>query len=283
MTLYLNATYVPDFKIWTFPGGEVGVTKNADRFNESKLVARLSSANDILALVLAVDILKRGGNRPTDLYIPYLPYGRQDRVTESNGAFALQAIAQIIDNLGFTNIHTLDPHSYASAAVFTKSNLIEHDTIHLLKELVDYSTVLIAPDQGAIKRVEKAALKYNLPYLSCTKQRNGDKVTVEAPSVVELLKYKKAIVYDDICDGGATFVAVANTINTALTKVASKDKHPQLELFVTHGIFSKNLTPFNGLYTKIYTTNSWQEFGASWFQWNGGLFKVFDVIQTPLK
>jgi len=54
------------------------------------------------------------------------------------------------------------------------------------------------------------------------------------------------LVVDDICDGGRTF--------TELSKTLSMPK--KLELFVTHGIFSKGVKELTEAYDHIYTTNS---------------------------
>lgn len=284
-TLYLNVEHTrpPDFKVWTFPGGEVGVEQINPIYDtrQSQMVARLSSSNDLIALVLATDSIKRSALAlPETLIVPYLPYGRQDRVTEAGGAFSLQAIGQIIDNLGYKIIKTVDPHSYVSQAVFNKSQLISVDTTYLLKNIIDKDTVLLAPDLGAHKRVSAAAHQYSLEHMACIKERRGSDVIITPPTEEQLMKYKKILIYDDICDGGATFVSVANAINRVLKNRPDK---PQLQLFVTHGIFSKALTPFNNLFTHIYTTNTWQEFGQSWFNWNAGKFQVFPIFDDLVR
>jgi ribose-phosphate pyrophosphokinase len=57
-----------------------------------------------------------------------------------------------------------------------------------------------------------------------------------------------AIISDDICDGGYTFIKIAEQLKA---KGAER-----IVLFVTHGIFSKGLEVFDGLVDEVITTNS---------------------------
>jgi ribose-phosphate pyrophosphokinase len=56
------------------------------------------------------------------------------------------------------------------------------------------------------------------------------------------------VITDDICDGGMTFIHVAQRL-----KALSAER---VVLFVTHGIFSKGLGVFDGLIDHFYTTDS---------------------------
>ena len=58
---------------------------------------------------------------------------------------------------------------------------------------------------------------------------------------------------DDIFDGGRTFVELA--------KLILPMEPERLELYVTHGIFSKGYDEITQYYDRIYTTNSFHEAG----------------------
>jgi ribose-phosphate pyrophosphokinase len=65
------------------------------------------------------------------------------------------------------------------------------------------------------------------------------------------LSGKTAIITDDICDGGYTFIKIAEQL---------KEKNVEkIILYVTHGIFSKGLSVFEGLIDEIYTTESFKQ------------------------
>ena len=54
------------------------------------------------------------------------------------------------------------------------------------------------------------------------------------------------IIVDDICDGGRTFIEIAKVIRNEIYNDA------RVELYVTHGIFSKGMEVFEGLIDKIF-------------------------------
>jgi ribose-phosphate pyrophosphokinase len=280
--LNLNVTLTnssPDFGIWTFPGGEVGViarNPHANYGSVSTLIARVSNPTDLLALLMVRDTLE---NPPNRLYLPYLPYGRQDRYTEKGGTFSLKIICQLIDNIGFKTITILDPHSDVSAALFRNTQVIVKDSLDILIKYKGQFDAIMAPDTGAIKRTTKAADCLGIPFLFCLKERvSRDRISITPPDIKEMSKYKNILVYDDICDGGGTFIALAKEVQKVFNEAGLQP--PDLHLFVTHGIFSKgNLSNFNGLFKTIITTNSWQSFGASWLNWSAGKFIVEDVFK----
>jgi ribose-phosphate pyrophosphokinase len=60
---------------------------------------------------------------------------------------------------------------------------------------------------------------------------------------------KDVLIVDDICVYGGTFIGLSHIINDYMPK--------SLNLYATHGIFSKGLDPlFNAKIDRIYTTNS---------------------------
>ena len=60
------------------------------------------------------------------------------------------------------------------------------------------------------------------------------------------------MIADDICVGGATFIALA--------KELKKKNAGKVVLFITHGVFSKGVDElFNSGIDEIWTTNSYNE------------------------
>ncbi len=84
--------------------------------------------------------------------------------------------------------------------------------------------------------------------VECTKERDSASGRLFKPEVLqpELVKGKRCLIVDDICDGGATFVALARRLREAGAI--------EVSLFVTHGIFSKG-KDLEGI-DNIYTTGS---------------------------
>lgn len=65
------------------------------------------------------------------------------------------------------------------------------------------------------------------------------------------LSGKTAVITDDICDGGATFIGIAEELK--------KLNCQHVVLYVTHGIFSKGLAVFDGKVDRIFTTDSFPQ------------------------
>ncbi len=113
--------------------------------------------------------------------------------------------------------------------------------------------MIICPDAGVSKKIDNfnhPALRAN-PKVFCSKHR--DTVT-GALSGFEAhcgdLEKRPCVIVDDICDGGGTFLGLAEELK-------HKNAGP-LYLAVTHGIFSKGLDELLKVFSVIYTTDSFQ-------------------------
>lgn len=189
-------------------------------------------------------------NVPSRLVIEYLPYGRQDKDVSNNSTFALNTFAKLLNSLQFKEVIVLDPHS--SKARLLIDNCEEYYATDELDNAI-YDTqcdTLCYPDKGAVS-------KYTGSYSWLNSVRNlfvlhGEKVRDESTGNItkyELIgdpKGKKVLIIDDICDGGATFKLLAKEL---LDKGAES-----VNLFVTHGIFSKGTkTLFDSGIDRIFT------------------------------
>lgn len=221
---------------------------NSSSFGIAKLFI-LKTAID--SIVSEVDI---------NVYIPYLPYAREDRNCSKGQSFALSYFAKSF-NLFFPKSHlfVLDVHNTGSLALFNSASSL--DMLSLLKnedrliKLMNVNlTGLICPDKGAISRVEKIASYLNKDcgeyIVYCDKKRDMNTGKILSFSASEIKRtFSDLILFDDICDGGGTFIASAKEI---------KKQNPdiKLHLCVTHGIFSKGCTELKSVFDNIYCFNS---------------------------
>jgi ribose-phosphate pyrophosphokinase len=60
---------------------------------------------------------------------------------------------------------------------------------------------------------------------------------------------------DDICDGGYTFIELAKALEARLEPYFGADF--KLDLWVSHGLFTKGYQDLSWHYDTIETTNSW--------------------------
>ena len=167
------------------------------------------------------------------LRIKYLPYGRQDKIVSNDTTFALRSFAKALNALKFEEVVIHDPHSQLAIQWIENSrDVYPIDEVDKAMELT-LSTMMCFPDKGAMAKYKHL---YPRPYTY------GEKVRDQITS--KILKYElknpssvheeNVLIVDDICDGGATFVILAREL------LANGAK--EVNLFVTHGIFSKGLT-----------------------------------------
>ena len=246
-----------------FSGGErhvqLGPFKNGGIF---VIRADLRSSNDVFDLLLTADALtQKFENCELYVEVPYLPYARQDRVCAPGQAFALKVMAdQLALMKNVKKIAIWDCHSAVGVDLTGAINVPAEDIIktnHELSTLImGLNSVVICPDKGAVQRTRNIVNAFEKdfqpePIVYCEKVRDPATGQITHTDVkVDSLEGRIAIITDDICDGGYTFIKVAEQLKA---KGAS-----QVILFVTHGIFSKGLDVFDGLIDHVFTTPSFE-------------------------
>ncbi len=240
-----------DHKTSMFPGGEVYVEVAVPKWCSSvRINSRCNSSEDVMRIIMTTDAIRRSGVKIIDLFIPYLPYSRQDRVCEKGEAFSLKVMCQLLESCRFNKIYTYDNHSdVAEALLDNLYNYNNHSEVngfmdsHSLREVL-----LIAPDAGAAKKAQ-ALCRNNYRFIKvvqCNKQRIAGKIEVER--IMEHIKGRVCVVVDDICDGGRTFIELAEKLKESYAG--------DLYLFVSHGIFSAGFDQLKKHYKSIGSTNS---------------------------
>jgi ribose-phosphate pyrophosphokinase len=251
-------------KFWTFPGGERSVKLTPDGRTHSlplQVTMNFQGSDDLIDMILAVNALRHmyGHDIKIDLTVPYFPFSRQDRVMTEGESFGLQSADDIIKMCNFNRVTTWDIHSDVAGAMFPAGifhNITQEDLWSgMIKDnLISGKTVIISPDAGALKKIYKVAKATSLTVVEAKKVRDvatGHIVDTQIDST-QLDSIDTAIIVDDICDGGRTFVELAKVIR------ASECFKGKLILCVTHGIFSKGVGELSGLdiFDEIYTMNN---------------------------
>ena len=239
----------------TFPGGELHITdawtKNGDILSDQTVLCRIKCSDDLMKLCLFSDAYKRlTGRMPCRLILPYIPYARQDRVANPGEALSIKVFANIINSLGYKQVIVLDPHSDVSTAVIENVRIVPQWNI--FSDCIQEGVDLISPDAGALKKIYKlqqavAEKGIQVPVRTATKHRDTQTGFISGTTLDGEAVNKTCVVVDDICDGGGTFLALANTL---------KEQYEKCILMVTHGIFSKGLDELSQYYDRILATNS---------------------------
>lgn len=225
--------------------------------------ALLKSSDDIMELMLLVDATRRlntSGKQPVlVLFLPYIPYARQDRVCNEGESLSIQVMANMINSLGADIVFVEDPHSDVAPALINNCRIIGQLSCFfesVPQQYRDNGVALVSPDAGAVKKVFALSQRSGLPAVYATKHRNPETGEIFKTSVdLGPLRPKRFLIVDDICDGGRTFVELAKAIreNYHLTPV-------EVSLYVTHGIFSKGVKVLrdSGI-DHLFAKNVWSE------------------------
>lgn len=179
----------------------------------------------------------------THLKISYLPYARQDKDVSNFATFALYPFAHLLNSLFFDRITVLDPHSGKANELIRKMETIQPS--FSVANIFNETKMDLAcyPDKGAFEKYTKI---YDFPHVYGEKVRNQLTGAIESYSLIGNVEGKNVLIIDDICDGGGTFILLAKDLYRAGAN--------NVNLFVTHGIFSKGLTPiFDSGIDRIFT------------------------------
>ena len=223
-----------------------------------EITARIANPVDLFNVLMAKDVLEASGFERIDLHIAYLMAARMDRQMTDSEPFTLRIVAAMINQAGFRRVTIFDPHSEVSTALILRSkaigneifvkNCIEH--FYQNKPKDDYA--LISPDAGALKKIYKVAQFVDAPFVvECTKKRDVKTGHLSGFATNETdFGGKTCFIVDDICDGGGTFIGLADLLK--------KRNAGKVVLVVSHGIFSKGFD-LAGI-DAIYCTDSFKNF-----------------------
>jgi ribose-phosphate pyrophosphokinase len=249
-----------EFYFKQFSGGErhIQITESPLAIPHKVYInADILSSNDLMDLLLLMEAVEDYYNTRIvfDLCIPYLPYARQDRVCAKGQAFSLSLLNKILNIFVIDTLTTYDVHSEVASNLFKQLDNIEAYEIIENTELQDIikQSTLVCPDKGARDRVSKVQNISDCPMITCDKVRDPKTGWITSMEVLdENPSYPRtAVIVDDICDGGMTFILVA--------KELKRLGYTKIILYVTHGIFSKGLEVFDNLIDEMYTTDSFPQ------------------------
>ncbi|MER0437948.1 ribose-phosphate diphosphokinase [Emticicia sp. W12TSBA100-4] len=243
------------FESFTFHGGEPHIKIKAD-FDISlpvMITHRINSFIDLGLLCIAVDALRRMSVKTISAFIPYFPAARQDRVMVMGEALSVKVYADIINHLNLEKISIFDPHSEVTPALLNNVSVISnHDFIKKVVKQIGTNLKLISPDGGALKKIYKVA-EYlgGIEVIEASKSRDVKTGKLTGFKVYhDDLEGSDCLIVDDICDGGGTFIGLAEELK--------KKNAGKLYLAVSHGIFSKGFDELSKYFDKIFTTNSFK-------------------------
>lgn len=193
------------------------------------------------AIVFTRFAYKQGAKLRTT--IGYVAYGRQERETGLEPEL-FSVVKDMIAHLH--NVHIIDPHNIPSA--------LEYNTEWFspkINDMLPKGFLIVAPDKGADTRNKKLNLHSDyviekVRTVDGVKSRIIEDDTFSGEVFNDPIDF---IIYDDICDGGRTFVNVADIMRA---------KYPNctITLCVAHAILPFGTDHLKGKINKIITSNT---------------------------
>lgn len=208
-------------------------------------------------------------NDPTmELYLPYIPHARMDRVKCNEDVFTLKYFCEVINSLNFRRVWVMDAHSNVSLALLNNVKQMSvqdtiYDAVYKLtceiaggydhQERMDAQADLVVffPDEGAMKRYSD--MINDMPYAFGIKKRDwatGKILGLEIMNA-DVVKGKNVLIIDDICSRGGTFLHSAKALKAAGAN--------RIFLYVTHAehtMVDGEMYNDLDLVERIYTTDS---------------------------
>jgi ribose-phosphate pyrophosphokinase len=239
-----------------FPDGELQVVVHQNIQGHDvfliQSIAPPCPAKYLLELLLIADACKRAGAARITAVIPYLGYARQDRRTKLGQPVGARLLADLI-GVRVQRMITLDLHNPAVEGFFTIP--VEHLTaVDLLAEKLRASipenSVLVAPDLGAVKLIQRYADLLNLPVAYIHKIRHSGK-EVSVQSVTGEIIDRMPVLIDDMISTGGTMIS-------AVEALLDMNCRTPVTIAATHGLLiSKTARQLAFLpLAKIILTNS---------------------------
>jgi hypothetical protein len=134
----------------------------------------------------------------------------------------------------------LDPHSDVGPALIDRCR-VAHPTFPKTTEYIG----VIAPDGGAEKRAYRVAASLGVPLYHAWKSRSVATGQLTGFGI-EPIQPGRYLIVDDICDGGGTFIGLADVL----------DPNVEADLYVTHGLFTRGAQPLLDCFNRVYCTDS---------------------------
>lgn len=250
----------------TYPNGETRV--DGERIaaltaqgGVHRLAFKYEDDGDLVRLLFVKSHLDERRAGPASLELYYMPYSRMDR-TEGDSVFTLKYAARLINAMNFAAVIVMEPHSDVTPALLERSRA-RYPALELLRGVMaetgfDPATdYLFFPDAGAQKRYGKVR---GYRQLVGHKARNFATGRIERLEVVGDTGGRagfKAIIVDDLCSYGGTFLLAAER----LRELGAAEVY----LLVTHcePSIHKGKLAASGLVNRVFTTDTMLEMTAA--------------------
>jgi len=189
-----------------------------------------------------------------NLVVQTLPDQRADRSEDFGMAIPALTTCVFLSVMPVDQVEVYDVHSTAVLALL--KDCLQQMNVGLrvntskdcfLASVNEVPDVIVAVDKGAVERAEGLAkhLSAKVVYLDKVRNKKGKVVGHEIVGMSHGIHPADVFwIVDDLCDGGATFLSAAHEIREAF-------ELSTINLYVTHGLFSKGKEELRKYFDKI--------------------------------
>lgn len=235
--------------VTTYPDGQHTVKVDLQYYDVKtpiKIKCRIKTFADLELLLCVVAALRKKDRIITEIEFMYLFGMRSDRAFSAGEPnYFRDVVVPIINQLNIPRLSFLSPHNFMQLCYFNNEATCA----------IDYDKIpnrILVPIAGDKSSAQLFDIEH---YFHKERTSYGIKVNIDSSTIqhIKLFPALPITIMDDLCDGGATFIAEAETIKTLFPE-------RKLHLFVIHGMFSSGFETLLQYYDHIYTTNSYAEF-----------------------
>jgi len=247
---------ITNAEIIKYPDGQHSVKLDLEKLDvKSKVYIKCCVKNwiDLEILACLIAALRKNDFDIWSIDFKYLFGLRSDRAfNPGEPNYMRDVLGKVIKSFEVPTVQIMQAHNYISAGYCGATS---YSMLQNLVMTTSIDSALVAGDKSILELEGYDFLQRHHAAFS-KKRKNGSFNISLDEGCQKLIKSipedHPIIIYDDLCDGGGTFIAEAQYLRDILNV-----KNP-LHLIVTHGLFTKGLAPIYEYFDKIITTNSYQ-------------------------
>ena len=266
-----------------FKNGEIKVIINESVRKKNCFIIQTTSQSEtnspndnLMEIFIIIDALKRGSAESVTVVMPYYAYERQDRKDYSRAPISATVVSTCLEALGADRVMVYDLHAGQIQGFF--SNKVPLDHLYIEPFFINYikeyilpnhtldELIVVAPDEGAVKRAVRVSSALNCGTATIFKERSKPGI-VDKMTLMGDVKGKIGVIIDDIIDTAGTACKAADTLK----------EHGCNKVFMlaSHGILSDPATERinKSQFDEVIVTNT---VPISDYKKNGKL-KIIDV------
>jgi ribose-phosphate pyrophosphokinase len=189
------------------------------------------------AVLMALQLIHLvASHSPTSLsvFMPYLPYQRQDRASTQGEAVSAKAVIAGLSGAGAERVYTIErnhQHSRDSDPVPVTS--ISATRAYLDLHPPEPADLLALPDTGAASRFRELGLR-GIRVLAFSKHKSDQRGTWYDGSFGGAIAAARVVIVDDLCSSGSTLVPLVETLRARFPAAS-------FDIFVAHLLCSPTL------------------------------------------